>query len=121
MKKSLLNIISSKNICILLFLTSIIFYLRIFRTLTWFEVPLDFFAYFKRIILGSMLSIGFLTLNEVMQKKLPMISKLLLGISFLLLSICSLLYGPIILFLFVTYYSILIYLFFNSRKRNAIT
>ncbi len=121
MKKSMLNIISSKNICILLFLTSIIFYLRVFRTLTWFEVPLDFFAYLKRIILGSMLSIGFLALNEVMQNKLPMISKLSLGISFLLLSICSLLYGPIILFLFVISYSFLIYLFFNSRKRNAIT
>lgn len=76
MKKSLLNIINSKNICILLFLTSIIFYLRIFRTLTCFEVPLDFFTYFKRIILGSILSIGLLTLSEVMQNKLPMISKL---------------------------------------------
>ncbi len=86
MQLKIKNIKKENFIVYALFIVSIVFFMRVMMDLTWFEDELRGYWVIKRLILSSLLSVGYLFQLNKIKSIMPRISKLVL-IATILLSI----------------------------------
>lgn len=96
-----------------IFIISIFFYLKVLHDITWFEDELQGYWLLKRIIFATFMSLGFLAQHDYFKSHFYQTSRVLLVLTLISASVCSLM-GNLVTFLM--FISILFILFGFGRK-----